>query len=280
MTQRIAYLGPQGTFSEEAVLDFLRKAKIAEAEPIPCATVSDCAEMVEDAQADLAVVPLENSLEGSVPETLDVLTTSFQLSIVAELVLQIRHNLLSMEQDVHDVKRVYSHPQALAQCRQFLRHTLPGAQLIPALSTAEAAAIAAREGAGTAAVGSRGAADRYGLRPLAEGIEDKSSHTRFIVLGKEKGSFGDPQRTSVLFAVNNEAGCLFRVLQAFADQQVNLTRIESRPAKSQLGDYIFFVDLDGRPEETNVKAALRKAAQEAVMLKLLGTYPLLSTLNT
>lgn len=279
MTQRIAYLGPQGTFSEEAVLAFLGKTKNAEAEPIPCPTVSDCAEMVEDGKADLAVVPLENSLEGSVPETLDVLTTSFQLSIVAELVLQIRHNLLSMEQDVHDVMRVYSHPHALAQCRQFLRQALPGAQLIPALSTAEAAAIVAREGAGTAAVGSRGAADRYGLHALAEGIEDRSSHTRFIVLAKDKEIFGEPQRTSVLFAVKNEAGCLFRVLQAFADQQVNLTRIESRPAKSQLGDYIFFVDLDGRPEETNVKAALRKAAQEAVMLKLLGTYPLLSALN-
>ncbi|MDW7649795.1 MAG: prephenate dehydratase [Bacillota bacterium] len=278
MTTRIAYLGPQGTFCEEAAFSFVNIAGM-EAELVPYPTVSDCAEKVEDSQADLALIPLENSLEGSVPETLDVLTTSLDLAIVAELVKEIQHNLLSTHEDIGSIRRVYSHPQALAQCRRFLRQHLPEAEAVPALSTAEAAAIASRESCGTAALGSIRAAEHYRLHVLSAGVQDSSSRTRFIVLGKEKESYDRPTRTSVLFAVKNEAGSLFRVLQAFAEHQVNMTRIESRPAKSQLGDYIFFVDLDGTKEDAGVKAALRQAAHEAVMLKLLGSYPVLGREN-
>ena len=156
------------------------------------------------------------------------------------------------------------------------RRNLPAAETIPVLSTAEAAAIVAREGGGSAAIGSERAAGRYGLHVAMAGIQDSGSRTRFIVLGREKGCFAKPQKTSVLFAVKNEAGSLFRVLQAFAVHSVNLTRIESRPARSQLGEYLFFVDLDGTPSDQGVKRALREAAGEAVMLKLLGSYPILA----
>ena len=273
MTVKIAYLGPPGTFSEEAAARIAEKAEL-DGELAAYATIVDCAEALEDQVVDYAVVPLENSLEGSVHDTLDVLITSLGLSILAELVLDIQHHLL-VASDA-EIVRVYSHPQALAQCRRFLRRTLPAAEMVPVLSTAEAAAIVAKEKGGSAAISSKRAATRYGLDVAKASIQDSGSRTRFIVLGRDRDSFAKPQKTSVLFAVKNEAGSLFRVLQAFAVHQVNLTRIESRPAKSQLGEYLFFVDLDGTPSDQSVKTALREVVGEAMMLKLLGSYPVLT----
>jgi prephenate dehydratase len=275
MMVNIMYLGPQGTFSEEAALRF---GSLLE-EPyqlIPCNTVTACAEAVEDAQAGYAVVPLENSLEGSVNETLDVLTTGVQLTILAELVMDIEHALLTTGSGAESIDEVYSHPQALAQCRSYLRRMLPEAKTIPVLSTADAAEHVSRIGGNVAAIGSVRAADCYGLQIFDQGIQDSENRTRFIVLGKQGTTLGPHQKTSLVFSVRNVAGSLFQVLQAFAAHSVNLTRIESRPAKKGLGDYIFFVDLDGSPSDSNVRAALRQAADEAVMLKLLGSYPVFS----
>lgn len=279
MTVRVAYLGPQGTFSQEAALIFTGLSGM-EAKLCPYPSIIDCAEAVEDGHADFAVVPLENSLEGSVHDTLDVLTTSLEMTILAELVLDIRHNLLVSAGSMSDVLEVFSHPQALAQCRGFLRHALPGAAVIPVLSTAEAASIAAKKGVGAAAIAGRKAAEQYGLTILREAISDTNNRTRFIVLGRSLATPDPPAKTSVLFSVKNKAGSLFRVLQAFAGHEVNLTRIESRPAKSQLGEYIFFVDLDGTPDKPHVKAALREAGKEAIMLKMLGSYPVLNGQHT
>ncbi|MBS3901608.1 MAG: prephenate dehydratase [Dethiobacter sp.] len=275
MSVSIAYLGPVGTFSEEAAKRF---AGILGGEFVltACATITACADAVEDGVVQYAVVPLENSLEGSVHETLDVLTTGLQLMIVAELVLIINHALLVFPEHTGDISKVYSHPQALAQCRNYLRRQWPAAQLLPLLSTADAAAFVAREGAGIAAIGSINAAKKYGLRVLAQEIQDSENQTRFVVLGKGSAVPGQVLKTSLLFSVKNVAGSLFDVLQAFAANEVNLTRIESRPAKRQLGDYIFFVDLDGSPDDTRVKAALRQVAANAVMMKLLGSYPVLA----
>ena len=273
MSTTVAYLGPPGTFSEEAAQYFAAKTGMTP-QLNPCVRVQDCAMAVEDGTAAYAVVPLENSLEGSVHDTLDVLTTSVELLIQAELILTIEHNLLAVEKDVHKIEQVFSHPQALAQCREFLRKNLPQAQAVPALSTAEAAAVVSQRKDG-AAIASKRAAERYGLYTLAENIQDSENCTRFIVLGKGNNEFSPPQKTSLLFSVTNAAGSLFRVLEAFAQHRVNLTRIESRPARKQLGDYIFFVDLDGTPDDVRVKKALRQAATEAVMLKLLGSYPVL-----
>lgn len=275
MTAKVAYLGPRGTFSEEAALCF--SEMLAEpAELLPYPAIEDCAGAVEDNVADFAVVPLENSLEGSVNITLDVLTTSAELQIAGELVLDIEHNLLSATNDESVIRRIYSHPQAMAQCRAFLRRRFPGVETIPVYSTAEAAAIVAGEGPGSAAIGSRRAALEYGLQVVVGAIQDNGNRTRFVILAKQGKRLGRPVKTSLLFAVKNAAGSLYRVLQAFAVYGVNLTRIESRPAKRQLGDYIFFVDLDGTPDDAAVKAAIREAASEAVMLKLLGTYPALA----
>jgi prephenate dehydratase len=271
---RIAFLGPQGTFSEEAALT-LSCLTGMEAELLPCPLIEDCAEAVEDGAADYAVVPLENSLEGSVNVTLDLLTTSAGLQIAAELVLDIEHNLLAAAGTAAAVKRIYSHPQALAQCRRYLRRHFPEVETIPVSSTAEAASMVSGSGPGSAAIGSRRAALTYNLQVLAAAIQDNGNRTRFAVLARHGKSLGSPVKTSLLFAVKNAAGSLYRVLQAFAVHNVNLTRIESRPARSQLGDYIFFVDLDGTPDDMSVKLAVREAADEAMLLKLLGTYPVL-----
>lgn len=274
MKTKIAFLGPQGTFTEEAALR-LAALPGMEAELLPRPLIEDCAESVEDGAADYGVVPLENSLEGSVNVTLDVLTTSAELQIVAELVLDIEHCLLAAGGTIGEVRRIYSHPQALAQCRRYLRRHFPGMEITSVSSTAEAASVISKSGPGSAAIGSRRAAHSYNLQVLAAGIQDNGNRTRFVVFAKHGKSLGRPVKTSLLFVVKNAAGSLYRVLQAFAVHNVNLTRIESRPAKSQLGDYIFFVDLDGTPDEPAVKLAVREAADEAVLLKLLGTYPIL-----
>ncbi|MBT9142260.1 MAG: Prephenate dehydratase [Dehalococcoidia bacterium] len=274
MLASIAYLGPVGTFSEEAAKRFAGILG-GECHLTACATITACADAAEDGVAQYAVVPLENSLEGSVHETLDVLTTGLQLMIVAELILVIKHALLVVPEHTGDISKIYSHPQALAQCRNYLRRQWPKAQLLPLLSTADAAAFVAREGTGIAAIGSINAAKQYGLRVLAKEIQDSENQTRFVVLGKGAAVPGQILKTSLLFSVKNVAGSLFDVLQAFAANKVNLTRIESRPAKRQLGDYIFFVDIDGSPDDINVKTALRQVAVNAVMLKLLGSYPVL-----
>lgn len=274
MTEAIAYLGPAGTFSEQAAKRFA-DTLADEYRLVPCTTVTACAEAVEDGDVRYAVVPLENSLEGSVNETLDILTTGLHLLIVAELVLSIDHALLVPSTHTGSIKTVYSHPQALAQCRTYLRRTWPDAVTVPVLSTADAAALVAREGGESAAIGSVHAAKQYGLQILSAGIQDSENRTRFVVLGKAGIPHGRAEKTSLLFSVNNVAGSLFGVLQAFAVHGVNLTRIESRPAKKQLGDYLFFVDLDGSPDAPPVRAALRQAAADAVMLKLLGSYPVL-----
>ncbi|MBS4031875.1 MAG: prephenate dehydratase [Clostridiales bacterium] len=274
MAVSIAYLGPEGTFSEEAAQKFLRVTALT-GNIIPYPTIEACTEAVEDGVADFAVIPLENSLEGSVSITLDILTTSVELRICAEIILDIEHNLLVPAGGLAEINKVYSHPQALAQCRTFLRRNLPDVQTVPVFSTAEAAATAAGAGIGSAAISSKRAAGRYHLKILAAAVQDGVNRTRFCVLTKAATAFATAEKTSLLFAVKNAAGSLFRVLQAFAAHNVNLTRIESRPAKSQLGDYIFFVDIDGTTENINVKNALREAGGEAVMLKLLGTYPVL-----
>lgn len=276
MSVKIAYLGPPGTFTEEAATRFGNTL----AKPYnlkPFGTITASVEAVDDNECGCAVVPLENSLEGSVHETLDVLTTSLELMILAELVLDINHSLLVTPNYKGSLTYIYSHPQALAQCRNYLIQHFPGAVQIPVLSTADAAALVARENkGGYAAIGSARAAEYYSLDIQAEGIQDSKNQTRFIILGKGKVAAGKSKKTSLLFSVKNVAGSLFRVLQAFAQHDVNLTRIESRPARRQLGDYIFFVDLDGSPEDAAVKSALRQASSEAVMLKLLGSYSVLT----
>ncbi len=274
MTVEICYLGPKGTFSEDAAMRFSAILS-EETKLLAYPTIGDCAEAVEDGTAVFAVVPLENSLEGSVSMTLDILTTSAELKICGELVLDIEHNLLVPGGGLADIRQVFSHSQAMAQCRNYLRRHLGTAELIPTVSTADAAATVAKHGIGAAAIGSRRAAEIYSLDVCAAAVQDNGNQTRFVILGREKLA-GTAQKTSLLFAVKDGPGSLFKVLQSFAVHGVNLTKIESRPAKRQLGDYLFFVDLAGTPDNATIVSALREASREAVMLKLLGTYPVLT----
>ncbi len=270
---KIAYLGPRGTFSEEAALRFARCLPVP-AGMVPLPAIEDCAEAVTEGRADFTVVPVENSLEGAVHATLDLLAGT-SLVICAELIVDIEHHLLSTGSRLHDIRQVLSHPQALAQCRRYLRANLPDALVIPTASTAEAAARVVAMGAAAAAIGSLHAAIYYELKVLASSIQDNGSQTRFIVLTKNGSVPGRPEKTSLLFSIRDGPGSLFRVLAAFAAHGVNLTRIESRPAKRQLGDYLFFVDLAGAAGEERVEGALRDASPETVMLKVLGSYPVL-----
>ena len=275
---KAAYLGPHGTFSEAACRAFGQITGL-QLVPAPCASITDCAVSVAAGEARFGIVPLENSLAGSVRETLDLLTTTSGLKILAELDLEIEHHLLSQAAALTDIRAVYSHPQALAQCRAFLQQQLAHARTIPVVSTAEAARMAAELGVQAAAIAGRSAAAHYKLPVLAAAIQDKASTTRFIVLGRKEEQLGQPQKTSFLFSVNNTPGNLYRILGAFAKRQINLTRIESRPARSRLGDYIIFVDLAGTPQDSIVKAALEEASRETELLKILGSFPVLSVNN-
>ena len=273
---RIAYLGPAGTFTEEA----LRAGAPADAEAVPYATVHATVMAVEEGAADRAVVPIENSLEGSVAATLDTLATGTEsVRIVAEVVVAIRHQLLARPGvALEDVERVISHPQALAQCARFLRERLPGAAAASYPSTAEAVrAVAAQEDAPWAAIGSGLAAELYGCTVLADGIEDRGDNvTRFAWLARagEVTAAAGAHKTSIVFwGFNDESpGALVAVLREFADRGINLTKIESRPRRVRLGHYMFFADLEGSAGDPAVADALAALATRVRTVRVLGSY--------
>jgi prephenate dehydratase len=272
---RVGFLGPSGTFAEEA----LRASAPADVEEVPYATVWDTVMAVQERAVDQAVVPIENSLEGSVTTTLDALASEdSEVRIVAEVVRPISHCLIARAGlELGDVERVLSHPQALAQCRHFLRDRMPGARTELSASTAEAVRVALDSGdVPLAAIGTRLASEIYGGAVLASEIEDRPDNlTRFVWLapaGVEPHAA--PDKTSVVFwGFNDESpGALVAVLREFADRGVNLTKIESRPRRVQLGHYMFFADLDGAESDTAVRDALAGLAQRVETLRVLGSY--------
>ena len=272
---RVAYLGPEGTFSHQAVL------AAAGAEPVPLATVHECVVGVQSGMVERALVPIENSLEGTVRATLDALAADApDVVIVGEAVLPIRHALIG---STHEEPRVVvSHPQATAQCARFLRRELPGATVLAASSTAEAVRMVAegRVEAPAAAIGTLLAASLYGARVLREGIEDDpSNETRFVWLapaGTPPAGGAGPWRTSIVWwgAGTNAPGWLVRCLSEFAFRGVNLTRIESRPRREGLGSYLFFADCDGRADDGSpVADAIAALRGQAEVVRVLGSYP-------
>ena len=272
---RVAFLGPSGTFAEEA----LRASAPGKVEEVPFATVYETVMAVHERAVDRAVVPIENSLEGSVTTTLDVLAGEAEdVRIVAELVLPITHCLIAPPGvGLGEVTRVVSHPQALAQCAVFLRERLPAAERASATSTAEAVRGVAEAPDGAAAIGTRLSAELYGCQVLAEGIEDRHDNlTRFVWLAPEgTPTHARPTKTSIVFwGFNDESpGALVGVLGELADRSVNLTKIESRPRRVRLGHYMFFADLEGAAGDARVAEALDALGGRVETLKVLGSYP-------
>ncbi|MFM7140857.1 MAG: prephenate dehydratase [Alphaproteobacteria bacterium] len=265
---RVAYLGPEGTFSERAArAQFGSAARL-----VPVASIPEVFAAVERSRAQLGIVPIENSTEGMVGPTLDALVSS-PLRIVAERGLAVRQALLSRSSDLRRIRRVVSHPQSLAQCRDWLSRRLPDVATIEVASNAAAAARAARSPS-TAAIASRDAARRYGLQVLAEDIQDAAHNvTRFVVLAPpgfavEAGA----DKMSILFSVRNRPGALFRALEPLARARVDLCKLESRPMRGRSWEYLFFVDLRGAIEGSRVRTALAAMERECILFKVLGAY--------
>jgi chorismate mutase/prephenate dehydratase len=252
----VAYFGPEGTFTHQAAREqFGAQARLA---PVP--TIRDVFAAVEGAKQPLGVVPVENTTEGVVTQTLDCLA-EFDVTLCAEVMLRISHSLLSRSGRLEEVVRVVSHPQPLGQCRRWLDRTLPGAERIETASTAAAARRAAEE-PGTAAIASIAAAEVYGLSPVAQGIEDRRDNTtRFLVLGRDWPAPSGNDLTSAVFTIRKDRpGGLFRLLAPFAEAGVNLTSIHLRPIPGKPWEYLFFVDLEGHRGEPRIAAALEAAS--------------------
>jgi len=243
----------------------------------PAESIESVFHAVSKEQADVGVVPIENSTGGVVNETLDMFM-SYELKICDEIILAIHHNLLGLCR-LDAVKKVCSKPEALAQCRLWLSEHLPHADLIAVASTTAAAKMAAEE-TDVAAIASREAAELYNLNLLAENVEDHHENiTRFVVLARQCGSRTGRDRTSVMFAVKNQVGALYEMLVPFKKHNINLTKIESRPSRTRAWDYCFFVDLEGHMDDPEVSAALYEVEQGCRYFQVLGSYPRASVLE-
>ncbi len=281
---RAGYLGPEGTFTHEALID---AADGTELELVSFPTIYDTVMAVHDGAVERALVPIENSLEGSVNATLDALAMETEdVRILGEVVHPIRHCLIARaELELADVEVVVSHPQANAQCGRFIRTRLSGATVLSGSSTADAVRMVAEHEGRWAAIGTRVAAERYGCRVLRAGIEDVSANeTRFAWLGPADAQPGGPNaqapvlgpwKTAIVFwGVGSESpGWLVSCLLEFANREVNLTRIESRPRKQGLGRYMFFADLEGHDAERHVAEALHAMREHVEVLRILGSFP-------
>lgn len=263
----VTYLGPEYSFTHRAALRKFGATVHYRGQP----TIASVFDEVSHGRATYGVVPIENSTEGGISDTMDCFLTT-DLKVCAEVVVPVHLNLLS-KAPASEIKRVYSKPQALAQCRIFLATHFPKAELIDASSTARAAEIAGAE-EGSAAVASLEAGEAYGLDVIEENIEDTSQNaTRFLVVASESSRPSGSDKTSIMLSIKDEVGALFNMLEGFRDSGINLTRIESRPSKRKAWDYMFFVDLEGHAEDTNVAKALSDLEGKCKFLSVLGSYP-------
>ncbi|MCX7816510.1 MAG: prephenate dehydratase [Syntrophales bacterium] len=263
----VACLGPAGSFSHIA----LRKVFGSSVEVCFTPNIGNVFDEVEKEKVDYGLVPLENSLEGSVTQTLDRLVVT-TLSIRAEICLRISHYLLSNEKSLRDIKRVYSHPQALGQCREWLSRNLPHTTWVGVDSTADAARKAGVD-EGSAAIGSYLASEIYGIPILERGIEDYPHNiTRFVVLGRGETAPTGIDKTSIIIATPHVPGALYRALEPFAQEAINLLRIESHPSREHIWEYRFFIDLEGHVDDQKVRRCLDEVKRRTTLLKVLGSY--------
>ena len=264
----VAFLGPLGTFSEEAA----NKQFGGLSKPVQCASIDEVFQTVETGAVDYGVVPVENSTEGGIGRTLDLLLQT-SLYICGEIALPVHHNLLSKVSDKSDVTKLYSHAQSLAQCHEWLNRNLPGIERQAVASNSEAARLASIE-PGAAAIASRRAGELFGLNLLAENIEDDPRNTtRFLVLSNHDVAPSGRDKTSLAMAARNVPGAVVSLLEPLARHGVSMTKFESRPAHTGLWEYVFFVDIEGHREDACVAAALQEIDDRAAFLKVMGSYP-------
>jgi chorismate mutase/prephenate dehydratase len=265
---KVAFLGPKATFSHLATMQQFGLS----AELVPLKSIPAVFEEVEKGKALYGVVPVENSTEGVISHTLDMFMES-SLKITAEILLEVHHDLLSRTGRLEDIKKVYSHPQPLAQCRQWLDENLPGVPVVDVASTATAAQIVSDDYT-AAAIASELAATLYDLKVVRSRIEDQvNNFTRFLVITRTATERSGNDKTSVMFSVKDEPGILCRMLEPFAKRGINLSKIESRPFKKKAWEYIFFLDLFGHASDPDVAVALEELKGCCQFLKVLGSYP-------
>ncbi|MBX3676574.1 MAG: prephenate dehydratase [Rhodocyclaceae bacterium] len=265
---RVVYFGPQGTFTESAAKKHFGSAPQFTA----AATIDEVFRTVEAGHADYGVVPVENSTEGAVGRTLDLLL-QMPIKICGEVMLRIHQHLLSKAERLEDVKRLYSHAQSLAQCHEWLNHYLPSLPRVPVASNAEAARMASGD-AESCAIAGEAAAGLYGLNNLARDIEDDPNNTtRFLVIGMHDAGPSGRDKTSLVCASQNKAGAMYALLEPLARHGVSMSKFESRPSRAGLWEYVFYVDVEGHQSEERVGKAFAELRDRAAFVKILGSYP-------
>lgn len=269
---RVGVLGPRGTYAEQAARVYFK----GRAEVVFYPMITDIADAVARGEVDAGIVPVESLREGSVGETLDALAW-MDVKVKAEIVIPISHALMGVKgAKLENITQVLSHPQALAQCRDFIRKNLPHAEVGEVVSTAKAAErVAELRQPHVAAIGPKSLAKLYGLRVLRDNIQTgEANATRFFCLAKEDSKVTGRDKTSIVFYTEvDRPGILYEILGEFASRQINLTKIESRPSKKALGDYLFFIDFEGHREDKKVKEAMEGVRKKTAMLKIIGSYP-------
>ena len=266
----VAYLGPRGTFSESATFKHFGHAAVG----LPAPSIDEVFRSVESGAADFGVVPVENSTEGAVGRSLDLMPRT-PMRVCGEVIVRIHHNLMakSAPAKLEEIRRVFSHGQSLGQCHEWLNANLPHAERVAVASNAEAARRAAEE-AHSAAVAGEAAAEHYGLTILVPNIEDEPNNTtRFLVLGDYQPPASGRDKTSLVLSARNRAGAVYEMLTPFATRGVSMTKFESRPSREALWEYLFFVDIEGHRDNPEVAAALVDVGRIAGYIKVLGSYP-------
>ena len=265
---RVSFQGERGAYSDAASISFFGD----DIEVIPCPTFADVLKNTENGVSDYSVLPVENSLEGSVGESNDLLLST-NLKAVNEIYHRIHHCLIGTG-SLADIDTVYSHPQALGQCRQFIQEN--SLKTIPSYDTAGSVKIIKDlNKSNVACIASKNAAEIFGVPVIQDGIEDNANnYTRFLIFSKEKNDKTENSKTSIIFSVKHEAGALYQIINEFYQNKINLTKIESRPNKNTLGEYNFYVDFEGHQDESTVKDVLQKLRVNTTFLKILGSYPI------
>ena len=264
----VGYLGPPATYTHLACIERFGSSINA----IPIGSIQEVFEAVEKGKINFGVVPIENSTEGAVNRTLDMFIDS-EVKICGEILIRISHDLLSKTGRAEDIQKIYSHPQALEQCSQWLRKNFPHIPLVETVSTAKAAQTT-MEDPNAAAIASSFAGHLYGLKSIASQIEDYlHNYTRFLVLNRQSAERTGKDKTSILFSISHAPGTLYQVLKHFSEKKINLTKIESRPTKGKPWEYIFFIDFEGHATDSHIAEALDEVKEQVFFVKLLGSYP-------